>query len=462
MSDTCNTIFILQSDGTGVPFATTADIQGTTLVSKPTVTVSSYTYNGNSQGPTITGLDTSNTVVTGATATDAGTYTLTIELKDKSTMMWDDITNADLIYTYTINKATPTISLSKTSVTLNSSTTSTTVTVTKSLSGAGDVTATSSNTSIATVSVSGDTLTISSKNTTGTATISVYTASNSNCNQSATSSISVTCSFTPKKTFAAATDAEIAQMVAAADAGEIDLYEDCGWRVGQEHVIRIGSISASGSYRGYSWSVGESQSSNLQITLVLLHRGGYQLVTPVKNKQGRSRTECSFVVGFKHCFPNQGYMNSSSTNSGSWEASARRSWCNGGISQAMSNWTSLYSSFKQFYCITGTSNGTAAGGSNITTQDYFALPAEKEVYGSRVVSTTNEANALVQFTYYETSSNRIKRSESSSGTTSTNVSWWERSPGSGNTTMFCRIYTNGNPLNIYANESNSFSPFGCV
>ena len=86
---------------------------GTTIVQKPTVTIGEYTYNGTAQGPTITGLDTGNTIVTNATKTDAGTYTLTIALKNSQTMVWNDMTNADLTYEYIIDKASveiPTVS----------------------------------------------------------------------------------------------------------------------------------------------------------------------------------------------------------------------------------------------------------------------------------------------------------------------------------------------------------------
>ena len=82
---------------------------GTTIVQKPTVTVGTYIYDGSAQGPTITGLDSDKVVVTNATKVDAGTYTLTIALKNSSTMVWNDMTTANLTYNYTIAKATLTI-----------------------------------------------------------------------------------------------------------------------------------------------------------------------------------------------------------------------------------------------------------------------------------------------------------------------------------------------------------------
>ena len=80
---------------------------GTTIVQKPTVTVGTYTYDGTAQGPTIvwaTGME-DNCIVTNATKTDAGTYTMTIALKNTARMVWADMTTADMTYSYTISKA---------------------------------------------------------------------------------------------------------------------------------------------------------------------------------------------------------------------------------------------------------------------------------------------------------------------------------------------------------------------
>lgn len=82
---------------------------GTTIVQKPTVTVETYTYDGTAQGPTITGLDAEHCTVTNATKIDAGTYTLTISLKNTSTMVWSDLTTADITTEYTIAKKSVTI-----------------------------------------------------------------------------------------------------------------------------------------------------------------------------------------------------------------------------------------------------------------------------------------------------------------------------------------------------------------
>lgn len=178
---------------------------GTTIVQKPTVSVGTYTYDGTAQGPTITwdaGM-ADNCVVTNATKTDAGTYTLTIALKNASKMIWDDFTTADLTYEYTIQKADQTITLSSNAVTLDPEHLTSTVTI----SGAqGTISVTSSDASIATATVNGSAVTISNvSETSGNATITVSAAATTNY-EGATASISVICAFVQKQTFTVTLD----------------------------------------------------------------------------------------------------------------------------------------------------------------------------------------------------------------------------------------------------------------
>ena len=442
--------------------ATTADVTYTYSinkipVTKPTISGTSFTYNGSAQGPTITfatGM-AQYCDVTNGTNTPAGSYTAVVSLKNTTNTEWADHTTANITQAYTINKATPTVTLNPTSMTLNTSTTSKAIAVSWTGDGASASIA-SSNTSLATVSpatlsAAGNT-TVIAKGTTGSVTITVTVAAGTNYN-SASATCSVTCSFVPLKTFSAATEAELLQMVQAADEGQIDLYTDCGWRVGQERSVSLSAIAASGTYDGTSWTVGESQAAQT-ITLVLMNQGGKELVTAVKSKGGATRTTCSFVVGVKHNLTTNGHMNSTNTNSGSWNASARRNWCNAGFRQALP--ANIRNCFKKFKTVTGDYNGAQAGGTNITSQDYFALPAEKEVFGSATYSTTNEAGALTQFTWYATAANRIKNTGSSA------IAWWERSPYYAGGLYFCNVRTNGTATGYAASDALGLSPFGCL
>ena len=78
-------------------------------ITKPTVSVGSYTYNGSAQGPTITGFDADTMTKTGDSEADAGSYTLDIALKDSTNMEWSDQTTADITASWSIAKATPTV-----------------------------------------------------------------------------------------------------------------------------------------------------------------------------------------------------------------------------------------------------------------------------------------------------------------------------------------------------------------
>lgn len=332
------------------------------------------------------------------------------------------------------------------------------------VAGDGVLSAVSSNTNVCTVSITNNVVTITGV-ASGEATVTVYISETENY-EVASASIAVTSTAVKIASWSAATIAEIIDMVEAADEGKIDLYDDCGWRVGQEKTVSLPAIAASGTYSGQSWTVGESQSAQT-VTLVLMHKGLYELVNPVKDKTGASRSTCSFAVGLKDSLATAGYMNSSNTNTGSWESSARRAWCNGGFRQAME---SIFGTgiFKQFK----TKTISAYDGSSIqTSNDYFALPAAAEVFkgdssygqggtagAQTAYSNLTEFNALTRFTYYETTANRVKKL----GSTGSAGGWWERSPSYGNAGGFCRVDSGGGAANGGASYTNGLAPFGCL
>lgn len=178
----------------------------TVTISKvtPTVTAptksSDSTYSGSSKqltasaGSTNYGTlqystDNSNWSTTRPTATNVGSYTVYYRVVGDSNI---NSVASTSIGTVKINQAANTMSLSKTSITLNSTTKSTTFTISGNYDGT--VSVSSSNTSVVTVSRSGSTVTVSSVNdTNGSATVTVsasggnYTAASKTC--------SVTCSF---------------------------------------------------------------------------------------------------------------------------------------------------------------------------------------------------------------------------------------------------------------------------
>lgn len=238
-------------------------------------------------------------------------------------------------------------------------------------------------------------------------------------------------------TWAGGTDEEIAEMVAAADRGEIDLADY--WSVGEERIMWLDAMEAT--------DVGESHAAQ-EVTWVLMNKGEKTLATATES----GRTECSFIVGMKDCLAEIGYMNSAATNDGSWEASNRRTWCNNVFREAIPN--TLRGIFKQHKNLT---IAIYHGSTNQETIDYFALPAEKEVFGSSTYSNNAEANALSQFTYYATTSNRVKKSEA----TGLTLNWWERSPVLDGSTRFC-LTLDGSAYYSKSNTQFGISPFGVI
>ena len=93
------------------------------LVTKPTVNVGTYTYNGSVQGPSITGFNSTTMNKTGDSETNAGNYTLVISLADTANSEWSDHTTASITEGWSIGKATPTVTAptAKTGLTYNGS-----------------------------------------------------------------------------------------------------------------------------------------------------------------------------------------------------------------------------------------------------------------------------------------------------------------------------------------------------
>ena len=89
------------ADGTTTAKSVTWEISAAT-VTIPTVTDTSKTYNGGSQAPTVTGLDTQTVdVIDDATAINAGSYMITFRLKSAS-LIWADETTSDKSFAWTI------------------------------------------------------------------------------------------------------------------------------------------------------------------------------------------------------------------------------------------------------------------------------------------------------------------------------------------------------------------------
>lgn len=239
-------------------------------------------------------------------------------------------------------------------------------------------------------------------------------------------------------TWAGGTDEEIVEMVAAADRGEIDLADY--WCVGEERIVHLDAI--------IEWEVDESHAAQ-DVTFVLMNAGGKTLTETTES----GRTECSFIVGLKNCLVEEGCMNVATTNGGSWNGSDRRAWCNTVFKDAIPS--TIRGIFKQHKNLT---IATYKGSTNTESTDYFALPAEKEIFGSATDSNSVEANALTQFQYYEIASNRVKKL----GDSGSAYTWWERSPRSISSSGFCQVGSDGFADGSGASNVYGIAPFGVI
>ena len=226
------------------------------------------------------------------------------------------------------------------------------------------------------------------------------------------------------------TDEQIAAMVAAADAGKIVLSDY--WSAGDTRTVQLSAMAADG--------VGESHAAQ-SVEFVLTDPGHYTLA---------NGKPCSFVVLQKDCLNEGGVMNSQATNSGGWNSCPRRTWCNSVYRDAIPS--SLRGIFKQFKV--RTANGT--GSNAIDSTDWFSLFSDKEIFGSTNYANSSAESQNTQLDYYKTSSNRIKKVNGSAD------SWWDRSPDSILSNLFCNVTYDGSASSDFADSFYGLAPFGCI
>lgn len=277
----------------------------------------------------------------------------------------------------------------------------------------------------------------STLSTTGTITVTVsYTENGVTKTASTTVTVSVKI-----VTWATGTDAEIADMVAAADAGQINLKDY--WAVGQERTVQLSTMAATG--------VGETHAAQ-SATLVLMDSvcTGFTLAAVTSG----GKTKPDFIVGLKNSLSEAGYMNSSGTNANGWSGCARRTWCNNVFRPAIP--ASIRGIFKQFKWKQGKGGGTSSG--LFETTDYFGIAPEKAIFGGTSYSQSDEAALYVQWEWYKTSTNRIKKL----GDNGSADLWWECSPYSGYSAIFCAVRGDGGASSGDARNTRGLAPFGCI
>ncbi len=405
------------------------------------------TYTGSAQTPSWSNYDSSKMTLSVTAQTNAGTYTASFTPKDD--YCWSGGSIAAKSVNWTIGKAAGSLSLSKTSITLNSSTKSTTFTVTRA--GNGAISAVSSDTSVATVSVSGTTVTVSSVNDkTGTATITVSVAAGTNHTAPANKTCSVSCEFLPA-VGTPLNDISWADIKRISDAGLASNYFAVGDRKAVALSGTVGNLSLSGTY--YCYIIGINHNSA---------------------KEGANRIHFQFGKtaasgGTDICFVDSGYnsnktsgswfnMNNSQSNSGGWNSSRMRTVICPAFKSAMpSDLQAVLKTVTKYSDNTGGGSNTASY-VTATTDDIFLL-AEWEVFGARSYANSAEQNYQAQYAYYSAGNSKVRYRHSSTGST---ANWWLRSVCADSSITFCNVYTSGSADYSNACYSYGFAPAFCV
>lgn len=392
----------------------------------------SVTYNGSAQSPSWSNYNSSQLTIGGtSSATNAGSYSATFT--PTSNYKWSDGTTTAKSASWTIGKATGSITLSASSLSLTYPKTSGTITVTRP--GSGTVTASSGSTNIATVSVSGTTITVTAK-ATGSATITVNVGADTNYTAPSSKTFTVAVTLVSKTL----SSNSWAVIKAVSDAGQGANY----WSVGDTKRITLNG------------KVGAYTFSNFNVDVFILgfnhnssKEGSNRIHFQIGKVSGKAVALCDSQYngsGSSAMF----HMNSSDSNSGGWNGSYMRKTLLGNSNTPASTLenslmaalpSDLLAVMKTVTKYTDNTGGGSNSSGNVTaTADYLFLLAEFEVLGTRYWANQYEQNSQKQYDYYKAGNSRVAYNHSAVDLA---VWWWLRSAHSGNGYYFCDVAADG-------------------
>ena len=436
------------------------------------------TYNGNSQTPSWSNYNSAQLTLGGTTSgTNATSYNATFT--PKADYMWSDGSTTAKTVSWSIGKAAGSMTLSASAVTLNSAALTAEVTVTRP--GDGAITASSSNTGVATVSVSGNKVTIKHVNqTTGTATITIKVAAGTNHTAPADKTVAVTAQFMPtKKALNDQTWAEIRQV---SDAGQGSSY----WSVGDRKAVlvngTVGTLAVNQTLYVYILGFNHNsakEGNGIQFGTFKTALSGGTDVCLVDGSYNSYKTDGSKIFNMNH-WGNYNY--------GGWKAcdlrydilgSTNKAPVNYGKARATSDTgydaptntatspvantlmaalpADLRAVMKPITKYTDNKGNSSDVAANVTSSlDYLPLLAEQEIFGgNRTYSNQYEKNSQVQYAYYSAGNSKVKYRHSATGST---AYWWERSPRYDSGYHFCIVNANGNANANVARNSYGLAP----
>ena len=417
------------------------------------------TYNKSSQSPSWSNYNTTYMTLGGTTSgTNAGSYTASFT--PKTDYRWSDGTTTAKNVSWSIGKATGTLTVTPSSITLNSSAKSATFTIGGNYDGTLSVA--SSATGVASVSRSGTTVTVSSVgNTTGTAVITVSCTAGTNYSAPANKTVQVTATFVTK-----VLNENTWETISGVSA---DSTGASYWAVGDRKAVAVsgtvGTQSVSGTYYVYIIGFNHNGATGIDFgtfktalsggtDICLIDAGygnNYTNGTKYFNMNHSSNTNSG---GWKGCDLRYDVLGSTNTNDGDATATTATNPVANTLMAALPS--DLRAVMKPMTIYTDNTGGGSNTASNVTASvDYLPLLAEYEIFGTRSYANSSEQNHQAQYAYYSAGNSKVKYRHSA---TSSAAWWWERSPNDYYSSYFCIVGANGNANLDYARSSFGVAP----
>lgn len=422
----------------------------------------SLTYNGGAQSPTWSNYNTTYMTIGGTTSgTNAGSYSATFT--PTTDYRWSDGTTTAKTVSWSIGKATGTLTVSPNSIELSPSNLSDTFTIGGNHDGT--ISVVSNNTGIATVSRSGNTVTVNNVNqTTGNTTITVSCTAGTNYTAPSSQSVTVEAKFVSS----VLNENDWSVIKSVADASQGANY----WAVGDRKAVTVngtvGTQAINGTY--YVYILGFDHNSSREgtgitfgtfktalsggtdICLVDSHYNDYS--TGGQKWFNMNHSSNTNSGGWKGCDLRYDVLGSTNSNNNDAGTTTATSPVSGTLMAALPS--DLRAVMKPMNIYTDNTGGGSNTASYVTKSvDYLPLLAEYEIFGTRSYANSAEQNYQAQYQYYKNGNSKVKYRHSS---TSSPAYWWERSPRYNGTTGFCYVGTNGAASYYNARYSFGLAP----
>ena len=422
----------------------------------------SLTYNGGAQSPTWSNYNTTYMTIGGTTSgTNAGSYSATFT--PTTDYRWSDGTTTAKTVSWSIGKATGTLTVSPNSIELSPSNLSDTFTIGGNHDGT--ISVVSNNTGIATVSRSGNTVTVNNVNqTTGNTTITVSCTAGTNYTAPSSQSVTVEAKFVSS----VLNENDWSVIKSVADASQGANY----WAVGDRKAVTVngtvGTQAINGTY--YVYILGFDHNSSREgtgitfgtfktalsggtdICLVDSHYNDYS--TGGQKWFNMNHSSNTNSGGWKGCDLRYDVLGSTNSNNNDAGTTTATSPVSGTLMAALPS--DLRAVMKPMNIYTDNTGGGSNTASYVTKSvDYLPLLAEYEIFGTRSYANSAEQNYQAQYQYYKNGNSKVKYRHSS---TSSTAYWWERSPCYTDSIYFCIVNLGGYANSHYARYSYGLAP----